>query len=757
MPTPLYRQFDYLCPSEQLIQGKLPAIGSRVAVPFGKQTLIAIITEHPDSSDIAPNKLKPILQVIDQTAIFDEFMLSFASWLSAYYHYPLGETMAVMLPALLKQGTPIGHHVCTYTVSEQALEPNFVASQLTKHAKQQWRAFLYIQEHPHSELTTLKTTGIGTATLKALQQKGLITCHLTLPPPPSPACLKQTPLTLNNEQQNALNTISQAIDKGNYQGILLNGITASGKTEVYLQAIDHALQKGKQVLVLLPEIGLTPQSQARFSQRFCANIVVLHSRLNGRERLAGWQACHNGHAQIVIATRSSLFYPFKNLGLIIIDEAHDSSFKQQDHLRYHACDVALYLGFCQKIPVVLGSATPSLEQLKLVADKKLTEHKLTQRAGGGRLGHFKLVDMRLGSQMQTDITGQWVDSELSATTIEHIRQTLMRGEQVLVFLNRRGYAPILLCRSCGYQADCVRCSRHLTLHKSSLQKTNHPNANYLYNYLKCHHCGYQVATPSHCPACHSSNLSHLGQGTSQLYERLHALFANPQNSHTVYPIVQIDRDTVSAKGAWHKLYQDINMGKPMILIGTQMLAKGHHFPAVTLVVIADADAGFLSPDFRSPEHTAQTIIQVAGRAGRAGHTSQILIQTHTPNNPLLNQLISHGYDSFTQSLLSERKELGLPPFSHAVLIQASAKTLERAKNTIIIAKNHLPTPHPFVVLAPIDAPLLKKNNLYHVQMLIFAKQRQILHTVLNTWWQQVLTLPSSKGVHLSIDIDPLRW
>lgn len=756
VPSPLYQPFDYWCPDDCLVADALPPIGGRVLVPFGHQKLIAIVIAHPSHSDLDPSKLKPILRAIDDQAIFDKRLLDLAYWLSAYYHYPLGETFDVMMPALLKQGTPITHHVHTWTISEQARDEQFVQTHIKTSAKKQRADFLYILTHPHSTHSTLRQAGISDKNLKLLTQKGLIVCHAQTPTPPKTATLNEPHLTLNDEQQSALDAINRAIDTG-YQGILLNGITGSGKTEVYLHAIDHALQNNKQVLVLIPEIGLTPQSQARFAKRFCANIVVLHSRLNNKERLQGWQDCQSGHAQIIIATRSGLFYPFKALGLIVIDEAHDNSFKQQDHLRYHACDVALYLGFCQNIPVVLGSATPSLEQLKLVMDNKLKQYILTQRAGGGSLGKFVLVDMRLGTQMQTDITGQWVDSELSATTIDAIRQTLARGEQVLVFLNRRGYAPILLCRSCGYQADCARCSNHLTLHKSTLKKAAHANASYLYNHLKCHHCGYQIITPNNCPACHSVNLTSLGQGTSQLYERLHALFANPQNSTISYPIVQIDRDTVSTKGAWHKLYQTINTGKPMILVGTQMIAKGHHFPAVALVVVADADAGFLSPDFRSPEHTAQTIIQVAGRAGRINKTGKVLIQTYTPSNPLLKQLMDKGYHEFAQSLLGERKALGLPPFSHAVLIQAQAKTLDAAKTAITQAKAQLPFPHPFVVLAPIDAPMLKKNNLYHIQMLILAKQRKILHEVLNTWWHKVLALPSSKGVRLLIDVDPVRW
>lgn len=757
LPVPLYRLFDYLCPSHCLADGQLPAIGTRVQVPFGNQTLIGIVTDHPATSDIDPKKLKNIIQVIDEKPIFDNALMRFASWLSSYYHYPLGETFFVMLPVLLKQGKPAHTPIYTWHISTSAQNDEFVQAHIKKTAKKQQADFDIIKTHPHSTDNQLKNFGIHPKNLRTLEQKGLITRHLCTTQPPKTASLKSPPLTLNHEQEHALDVITQAINSKTYQGILLDGITGSGKTEVYLQAISHVLKQDKQVLILLPEIGLTPQSQTRFSERFFANMIVLHSKLNDTERLQGWQACQNGQAQIIIATRSSLFYPFKNLGLIIIDEAHDSSFKQQDHLRYHACDVALYLGFCQKIPVILGTATPSLEQYKLAQDGKLTLCKLTQRAANASISQFHLVDMRLGTHSQTNINGEYVATNLSPTTLNAIKQTLARGEQVLVFLNRRGFAPILLCGSCGHQADCVRCSSHLTLHKSTLKKANHPNAHYLYNFLKCHHCGYQVTTPQYCPSCHSQNLVHLGQGTSQLYEHLHALFANPQTSTIPYPILQIDRDTVSTKGAWTKLYNQISTGKPMILVGTQMIAKGHHFAGVTLVVIADADTGFLSPNFRSPEHTAQTIIQVAGRAGRAGRTGQVLVQTYTPSNPLLTELITHGYESFAKRLLNERQQLNLPPFSHAVLIKADSPKLDTAKNAIIQAKDALPKPHPFTVLAPIEAPMLKKNNRYQIQMLILAKQRHSLHQVLNTWWEQALNLPTSKGVHLSIDIDPMGW
>ena len=747
LPTPLYRCFDYLC----LPDVPIPSVGSRVSVPFGHQTLIGIVIAHPLDSDIPKDKLKTINAIIDDTPIINDESLALAFWLSSYYHHPIGETLAVMLPTYLNQGKPLPN---VYALTATKIDEKTTKERL-KTSKKQAHALTLIKDNPFIRDDVLCKMGVSVATINALYAKSLIDKHQV---PQKTPKVHGEPLSLNDEQNHALTLITSALNNKQYQGFLLNGITGSGKTEVYLHAIAHTLSQDKQVLILVPEIGLTPQTLSRFRTRFDAHIIALHSSLSDGERLSGYQACRTGDAHIIIATRSAIFYPFAHLGLIVVDEAHDSSFKQQDHLRYHACDVALYLGFCKKIPVILGTATPSLEQYKLVADGKLTECKLTKRAGNADTAKFYLLDKRLGTVGHTDVHGEFHHGELAIETVKAIRATLERGEQVMVFLNRRGFSPILLCGACGYQADCIRCSSHLTLHKSTLKQATHANASYLYNHLKCHHCGYQIKTPTHCPSCHSPNLINLGQGTSQLYEQLHALFANPQHSDTIYPIYQIDRDTVQGKGAWDKLYDEINSAHPMILIGTQMIAKGHHFENVTLVVVADADMGFLSPNFRSPEHTAQTIMQVSGRAGRAGRAGHVLIQTYNPQNPALNTLINDGYEAFAKMLLSERHQLALPPYSHAVLIRADARTYDTAKNAITHAKSHLANfEHEFAVLAPIDALIVKKNNRFYVQMLILAKHRPTLHSVLNIWWEQVLSLPTSKGVRFVIDIDPVGW
>lgn len=665
LPVPMYQAFDYLIPSNF----PLPNIGCRVTVPFGKgnRTLVGIVIAQIHNSNIDSTKLKSILDILDKQPILDKHLLNFAYWLSQYYHYPIGDVFAVMLPAFIRQGRAV------------AINNNNRALSLN--------------------------TDI----------------------------LASDNLPLNNEQQFAVDSISQAIQKQHYQGFLLNGITGSGKTEVYLQVMQPVLQAGKQVLILVPEIGLTPQTSQRFSERFKLNVLMLHSGLTNAIRLKGWQDCQQGTAQIVIGTRSAIFYPFANLGLIIVDESHDLSYKQQDTLRYHATDVALYRGYQLGCPVILGTATPSLESLYLVQQNKLTELNLTKRAGNASPITLQLIDARQ----------QKSQHGLTQSLLKAIKNTLNNNQQVLIFLNRRGYAPILLCDSCGWQANCLHCDAHLTIH-------HHP-----ISLLKCHHCGWQQLIPKQCPDCASNNLDPIGIGTARLVEGLQEIFPKT-------PIIQIDRDTTKKKDSWQKLYQQIAENPSAILVGTQMIAKGHHFPNVTLVAIPNADRGFLSADFRSPEHTAQMIIQVAGRAGRADKAGLVLVQTLQPENPALLTLIQQGYLSFAKQLLIDRQMLRLPPFSYLCLVRVESKSLQKNHQFIQEAKNLLPNFQNLLSLGLmisdiIDAPMTKKNGRFHSHLLINGKNRQALHQLLNDWWQKALNLPSAKYLKLTLDIDPIGY
>lgn len=772
LPVPLYREFDYLPSSNKSNSANtltdtasnvaaLPPIGGRVQVSFGRQTLIGIVVDHIDSnqSDVPLNKLKAIKQVIDTDPILDLQMLSLARWLASYYHYPLGDVLSVMLPTLIRQGKPLDMLVTHWRILPNVSEDDFHSN---AHKQKQQFAMLKLHgEHGASE-DTLLLEGMERPFLKRLEENGLIERFLEEQAAPRPVTLAKMPLTLNEQQQQAVDKIVATAKQAKYGGFLLNGVTGSGKTEVYLQAMQAILEAGKQVLVLVPEIGLTPQTRARFAARFAANILLLHSGLNVTQRLHGWEDCRQGRAQIIIGTRSSILHPFADLGLIVVDESHDQSYKQQDTLRYHAADVALYRGYQLGIPVVLGTATPSLEHLKLVQDGKLTELLLTQRAGNAKEATMQLVDARdtptkysdspAAPTQQASLLPNLKGSQntgLTDDTIVAIRETLEAGEQVLVFLNRRGYAPILLCEACGWQADCVRCEAHMTVHHSQLN-TQQPS------YLKCHHCDWQASIPLACPDCASVNLNAVGMGTTRLTESLHALFSNPQTSKKTYPIIQIDRDTTRKKDSWEEIYRRINSGNPAILVGTQMVAKGHHFPNVTLVCLPNADRGFLSPDFRSPEHTAQLIVQVAGRSGRGSKPGKVLIQTVQPENPLLRKLVRDGYQPFALELLKERKMLGLPPYTYGALIRCEAKTLQQATQVLKDVIAIMP-PHELAILGPIDAPMKMKNSRYHSQLLLLSKQRPQLHQLLNFWWPQVLQLPSAKYLKLTLDVDPIGW
>ncbi len=638
VPVHLYDTFDYTLTKAQYERAQ---VGSRVAISFGRQNLIGIITEKvdPQESFTGNFQLKAISELLDDEPILDEQVLNLLTWSAQYYQFPIGEVMQTALPALLRQGKPMDVLFHLWKI----IPCDNVEALLKRSIKQQ-DAYQILKLHPAGTTENiLNLSGVETATLKALQKKGLVDC--TLEPhdfSPAPVQLAQMPLTLNDDQkkatQHVINTQHQ------YQAFLLDGLTGSGKTEVYLHIMHEVLKQGKQVLVLVPEIGLTPQTISRFKSRFNCDIALLHSGLNDSKRLQAWQQAQTGKASIILGTRSAIYTPLPRLGLIILDEEHDLSYKQQEGFRYHARDVALYRGHLQGCPVLLGSATPSIDSYHLVETGKLTALQLNQRAGHALLPKMHLIDLKIVKKQHG----------ISQPLIEQIKNTLARKEQVLIFLNRRGYAPVLVCESCGWQANCPHCDAHFTLHTQP------------YSYLHCHHCGTVHRLPDHCPECQQKSLKTLGAGTAKVEEHLQELFPD-------HDVIRVDRDSTSRVGSWQKIYDRIQQNKPSILLGTQMLAKGHHFPHVTLVAILDIDAGLLSVDIRAPERTAQLIVQVAGRAGRGEHKGHVYLQTLRPDHPLLTTLIEKDYRAVAKQTLAERKVALLPPYRYAVLIRAESK------------------------------------------------------------------------------------
>ena len=724
LPVYVYDTFDYTVNAEQYTQAQ---VGARVLVSFGRQNLVGVMTEKVDPNEAFTGqfKLKAITELLDDEPILDSQLLTLLTWSAQYYQFPIGEVMQSALPGLLRQGRALDILFHLWKIT-----PHDDPDALLKRSQKQYDAYQVLKLHPHGTTENiLNLSGVETATLKALEKKGLVECCLEPHDfTPTTVQLAQVPLTANVDQKKAIQQILKA--QHHYQTFLLDGLTGSGKTEVYLQVMFEVLQQGKQVLVLVPEIGLTPQTVARFKSRFHCDVALLHSGLNESKRLQAWQHAQTGKASIIIGTRSAIYTPLPKLGLIILDEEHDLSYKQQEGFRYHARDVALYRGHLQGCPVILGSATPSTESYHLAELGKLHLLELNQRAGVAVLPKMHIIDLKIAKKKHG----------ISQTLIEQIKQTLERKEQVLIFLNRRGYAPILMCESCAWQANCPHCDAHFTLHTQP------------YAYLHCHHCGTINRLPEHCPECKKQSLKTIGLGTAKLEEHLHELF--PHNE-----VIRVDRDSTSRVGSWQKIYDRIQQNKPSILLGTQMLAKGHHFPHVTLVAILDIDSGLLSVDLRAPERTAQLIIQVAGRSGRGEHKGSVYLQTLRPDHPMLTTLIEKDYRAVAKQMLAERKIAMLPPYRYAALVRVDSKDRAYSQQYLAeIAQQLREMAADLIdIWGPIPAPMERKAGRYRAHMVILSADRAKLHFYLRQWWQHVVHLPRQHQLRLSIDVDPQEF
>lgn len=503
-------------------------------------------------------------------------------------------------------------------------------------------------------------------------------------------------------------------------------MTGSGKTEVYLRLIAEVVARHGQVLVLVPEIGLTPQLVERFRRRLPGRLAVLHSGLGEGERQAAWLAARDGEIDVVVGTRLAVFTPLARPGLIVVDEEHDPSLKQQDGLRYSARDLAVRRARDWQVPIVLGSATPSLETLHNARRGRYEHLRLTHRAGGARPPRLNVLDVR----------GRPMHEGVSDALLARIGDHLGAAGQVLLFLNRRGYAPTLICHDCGWVAECRRCDAHMTFHRRRGR-------------LRCHHCGAERAVDRVCPQCQSQSLMAMGQGTERIEGLMREHFPG-------IGVARIDRDTTARKGAFEALTAAVSSGEARILVGTQMLAKGHHFPQITLVGIVNADQGLFGADFRAAERMAQLVTQVAGRAGRAERPGEVYIQTHHPEHPLLLRLIRDGYASFAEAALAEREQAGLPPFAHLALLRAESTQPQ--------------APHDFLaqaaaaaqglacdgveLLGPVAAPMERRAGRVRAQLLLQAPRRVDLHRLLGPWARQLGTLPEARRVRWSLDVDP---
>ena len=722
IPAPLGRLFDYLTPATDPTRPIQP--GDRVLVPFGRQKKTGIVIELSNHSDFQTEQLKPVESLLDPEPILSEDDLTLLRWVSQYYHHPIGEVCATALPAALRRGEPAEMHrnqLWRLTESGQDQAPPVMRA----NAHRQRAVWQRLADHPHgcgadqfSDIDWNWRTPLNT-----LMQQGWVelvdAAPNVLPPVQAPTFIA------NPDQQAAIEKVQQHL--GQFAPVLLEGVTGSGKTEVYLQLIQTCLDQGSQALVLLPEISLTPQLAARFQERLSVPMALFHSGLNDNQRLQAWLKARSGETRVLLGTRSAVFTPMRDLGLIILDEEHDLSFKQQDSLRYSARDVAVMRAKQSNIPVLLGSATPALESLYNAQQGRYQHAHLPKRAGQATAPKMHRIDCRQ----------QALQHGLSEPLIEAIRQTLDQSEQVLLFLNQRGYAPTLMCHACGWVAQCRRCDARMVIHQSQ-------------NRLKCHHCGVEQAIPDRCDDCHRNELFALGQGTQRVESGLLELFPNT-------PISRIDRDSTRRKGSLEQTLEAIHQGGARILIGTQMLAKGHHFPDVTLVGILDVDAGLFSCDFRASERMAQQIVQVAGRAGRAEKPGRVLLQTHQPDHPFLQSLLAQGYSEFAQAALEERQQAGLPPYAFQALFRAEAVQESLAVEFLQSVRQTLfgSNPNGVEVLGPVPAPMLKRAGRFRQQLLLQSAKRKSLHQLLATVRPQLESWPAARKVRWSLDIDPL--
>ena len=692
--------------------------GVRVQVPFGRTTVIGVVVGVAPTSAVDAARLKRVRAVIDAEPLLDPAMLKLLVWAGGYFQHPIGEVVTGTLPRLLRLGhAPETGRSVRYAAT--AAGTRAFAEGIARAPVQARLLGLMLAAGSVPETALAAEHRDWRRPLRALVAKGL--AEVREDPPRAGGAGRPE---LNADQRRAVVALREAL--GTFRPFVLEGVTGSGKTEVYLRVIETVVALGRQTLVLIPEIGLTPQLLARFHARLSCRVEALHSRLSDRERLSAWTHARNGTADVLVGTRSAVFAPLARPGLFIVDEEHDLSFKQQDGFRYSARDLAVVRARDAGTPVVLGSATPSLEAIDNVRRGRYRLLTLPHRAGGASPPRVDVVDLR----------SRPFDSGLCDVLIEAIEQTKARSEQALLFINRRGYAPRLICHACGWIADCERCDAHLVFHREDGR-------------LRCHHCASVRSPITECPGCGSKDVRRLGFGTERVARALESRIDGLR-------VARMDRDATRRRGALEALLDRVHAGDVDVVVGTQMLAKGHHFPNVTLVAILDADGGLFGIDFRASERMAQLLLQVAGRAGRGDRAGRVLLQTHHPDHPLLRVLVLQGYRKFCEEALEERRGARLPPFASLALVRAEALQRDAPLSFLRDAGACVSErPHPGVsVLGPVPSPMERRAGRYRAQLLVDAASRAALQRFLPGWIAEVEALPSARKVRWSVDVDP---
>ena len=734
LDVPINRLFDYLS------GGFNAQLGNRVVVSFAGRNLIGIIVAISNQSDYPIEKLKAVSNVFDEVLI-DSPSFKLLNFCADYYHYPLGQALISTLPLRLRQIKPaVSRKIFAYRLTENAdmalVSPKKVVMQLMLTALQSK------QEVTESELALISAT--WRKAIRELTRLNIVTAYEVTAVKASLPTSAVEP-TLNVEQKKAIECVLALTH--NFKPWLLYGVTGSGKTEVYIQILQRVLSEknaqgvGAQVLVLVPEINLTPQLEARFRSRLSQfPLVTLHSNLSESERLQNWLAVSSGAAKIVIGTRLSVFTPMPQLKMIVMDEEHDGSYKQQDGMRYHARDVAMVRAKQLNIPIILGSATPSLETWFNATNQPADDQKTQQKQQYGLLTLAKraVENAALPDIYCIDIAKSPTENGLSPLLVKALQERLTKSEQSLLFINRRGYAPVLHCNACQWVAPCTRCSARLVVHLSQKR-------------LKCHHCGLEQKIPLQCPSCGNADMRPLGHATQRLEQTLQALLPSAR-------IARVDRDSMNNKNALTDLLTQVHNQEIDILVGTQMLAKGHDFPNLTLVGVIDLDGALYSPDFRAGERLFAQLMQVAGRAGRADKAGQVLIQTAFPQHALFNALRAQDYASFADELLQERRVMQFPPTCFFALLRAEANHFSlvgQFLNQALKIANDIKTD--VMIYDPIRSQMERLKSMERAQVLLQANTRAALQRLLKEWMPKMRALPIATKVRWSLDIDPLEF
>lgn len=716
LPLPFNDVFDYFVDDNV-------CCGQMVRVKFGREEHVGVVWKLGKSCNLDDKKIKPVMEILEYPPLSDEIM-KFVKWVAEYNMSFLGLTLKMVLS--VKAAFEDKKTTTLYSLSGKTL-----AEAKIKNSDARWRVLEFLKLGSATKTDIAKCAVVSVSVVDGLIKAGVLNPvvvennkNYDLPK------VKHCEVKLTNEQQFAVNDLVSKVGNG-FSTTLLFGITGSGKTEVYFEALAKAIEDGKQVLVLVPEIALTSQWLNRFERRFGVKPCSWHSNLTQKERVDNWRAMIEGRAKVIVGARSALFLPYQDLGLIVIDESHDHSFKQEEVVNYQARDMAIVRAKFEHIPIILSTATPDLETMCNVESEKYDVVKLTSRFASAELPEVKIIDLRKDKPKK----GEWGVSWLAPSLVDAINKNLEAGEQTMLFLNRRGYAPLTICRDCGHRMQCPNCTAWLTEHKSTKS-------------LVCHHCGHQISKPKYCPECNSEDgLAACGPGVERIAEEAKKRFPNAR-------IKIVSSDITPSLTEVSSIISDMEKGDVDIIIGTQILAKGHHFPSLTLVGIIDADLGLMGSDLRASEQTFQLLSQVSGRAGRGDKKGIVYVQTLNPENEVLKSLIDNNFDKFLSLEKRMRKALNMPPFGKLAAVVVSGMNRDLTEKLAIYLGNVAPNGDGVSTLGPAPAPIHMLRGKYRYRLLLKTNRNIKIQQVVKQWLSKV-SIP--KNIRVNVDIDPYSF